>query len=164
MPANNDRLRQAAAAYYQCLPEHIAVGVGSQEFIQLIPRTLVSSSVALPAVAYQEHNRAWQQVGHRVCYYRSYDELLALIEGRLCQHVVVINPNNPTAEKYTASSLLELHRVLAGQGVLLVDEAFVDSEGENSLSAYTDLPGLYVLRSLGKFFGLAGLRLSLIHI
>ena len=73
--------------------------------------------------------------------------------------LVLANPNNPTGRLVPAATLLEWHAELASRGGwLVVDEAFMDATPEFSLSAHAGLPGLIVLRSLGKFFGLAGIR------
>jgi cobalamin biosynthetic protein CobC len=74
-------------------------------------------------------------------------------------HVAVVNPNNPTAEHLGAANLLDWHAQLRARGgTLLVDEAFADTMPAASLAACTDRQGLIVLRSPGKFFGLAGVR------
>lgn len=80
-------------------------------------------------------------------------------------HVVVLcNPNNPTGHQLPAENILALARQLNAQGSwLVVDEAFADSRPELSVAAYAgtySYPRLIVLRSLGKFFGLAGLRVG----
>jgi histidinol-phosphate aminotransferase len=73
--------------------------------------------------------------------------------------VVVGNPTNPTSVRHPAATLAALAR--PGR-VLVVDEAFADTvPGEpDSLAARDDLPGLVVLRSLTKTWGLAGLRVG----
>jgi cobalamin biosynthetic protein CobC len=76
-------------------------------------------------------------------------------------HAVVVNPNNPTADYLSAAMLLQWHAQLAARGgTLLVDEAFADAMPAPSASLAADAarPGLIVLRSPGKFFGLAGVR------
>jgi cobalamin biosynthetic protein CobC len=70
--------------------------------------------------------------------------------------------NNPDGRLMPKATLLELaHRAKAAGGLAVVDEAFVDVVGEaHSLAAEVSLGNLVVLRSFGKFFGLAGLRLA----
>src|SRR5262249_53980209 len=73
--------------------------------------------------------------------------------------VVVGNPTNPTSVAHPADTVAALART--GR-TLVVDEAFADTiEGEpQSLSHRADLPGLVVVRSLTKTWGLAGLRVG----
>ena len=72
--------------------------------------------------------------------------------------MVWINPNNPTGE-LIAQLLCCAGTVVAKRGGwLVVDEAFIDATPEFSLCATAYLPGLIILRSLGKFYGLAGVR------
>jgi cobalamin biosynthetic protein CobC len=76
-------------------------------------------------------------------------------------HALVINPNNPTAEVLPAPQLQALHQRLVGNGGwLVVDEAFADVLPQISLAPLCPSPGLIVYRSVGKFFGLAGIRLG----
>lgn len=80
-----------------------------------------------------------------------------------CDVLVVINPNNPTGVRFSPERLLAWHdRLAARGGWLVVDEAFMDVTPEGSLCPFTRRPGLIVLRSLGKFFGLAGARLGFV--
>jgi cobalamin biosynthetic protein CobC len=77
--------------------------------------------------------------------------------------LVVVNPNNPTGLSLPPERLLEWHARLAQRGAwLVVDEAFMDNTPELSVAAYTQRAGLIVLRSFGKFFGLAGVRLGFV--
>jgi len=156
LPEEHDGLECAAADYYgsdQLLPL-----AGSQAAIQTLPRLRRASHVAVLAPTYAEHAHSWRQAGHEVC------ELSAdQIERCLAQFdiVVVINPNNPTGAVIERGRLLRWRAALARRGGwLLVDEAFIDTTPEQSLLPYLPLPGLIVLRSVGKFFGLPGLRLG----
>jgi cobalamin biosynthetic protein CobC len=77
--------------------------------------------------------------------------------------MVVCNPNNPTGDMVTPERLLIWADALAARGGwLIIDEAFVDMTPEHSVARYCGRPGLIVLRSIGKFFGLAGLRLGFV--
>jgi cobalamin biosynthetic protein CobC len=81
-----------------------------------------------------------------------------------CDVLVVCNPNNPTGATIAPQRLLAWADKLAARGGwLIVDEAFGDTGNENiSVAAHSDRPGLIVLRSVGKFFGLAGVRLGFV--
>src|SRR5262249_45253280 len=74
---------------------------------------------------------------------------------------IVVNPNNPDGRIIPHDDLLILHERLAARGgVLIVDEAFADLDPEQSLAPALPLSGAVVLRSFGKTYGLAGLRLG----
>lgn len=160
LPEEGDDLLARAAAYYGCNPETLVAIPGSQFAICQLP--LIASEpgagrVAIPRMGYQEHALRWQRAGHQLVFYEGADELAALVSGTAVDHAVVINPNNPTGELVDHQFLVTLARSI--RGMLVVDEAFMDTFPQHSLMG-TDLPNLVILRSLGKFFGLAGLRLG----
>jgi len=73
--------------------------------------------------------------------------------------VYICSPNNPTGNLIDRAALLELLRVLSGRALLVVDEAYVEFSGAPSLSVELGRhPGLAVLRTLSKAYGLAGAR------
>jgi cobalamin biosynthesis protein CobC len=77
--------------------------------------------------------------------------------------LAVIHPNNPTGDRFAVETLLDWHDCVAARdGWLVVDEAFIDPTPADSLALYSTRPGLLVLRSLGKFFGLAGARVGFV--
>lgn len=158
LPEEQDGLEQAARDYYVA-PSLLPVA-GSQAAIQLLPRLWREARVGIVTPAYSEHALAWRRAGHRV------DELSEGSVERALERfdvLVVINPGNPTGRLVEPERLLDWHRRLAERGgCLVVDEAFMDCTPQNSLAAHSHLSGLVVLRSLGKFFGLAGLRLGFV--
>jgi cobalamin biosynthetic protein CobC len=158
LPEPNDGLEAAAAAYYGT--PHLLPVAGSQAAIQALPPLRDLGRVGVLSPTYAEHAHAWRRVGHQV-------ELLAAdgldaASGRL-DALVVVNPNNPTGARFPAATLLDWRARLAARGGwLVVDEAFVDATPAESLAVHAGLPGLIVLRSLGKFFGLAGARVGFV--
>lgn len=157
LPEADDGLLETAADYYGCAPELLTAVPGSQFAIRQLPQAVPPGSVLVPAVGYTEHARCWREAGHRLVWYRDLDELVRLV-GQ-ADHAVVINPDNPTARVCSADWLLALRREMAPGGLLIVDEAFMDVDAESVLPRLP-VPGILALRSLGKFFGLAGLRLG----
>ncbi|MFT7469457.1 MAG: cobalamin biosynthetic protein CobC [Candidatus Pseudothioglobus sp.] len=155
-------LLHAAKAYYQV--SDVLPGAGSQVFIETIPRLIRHPCrVAIPDIGYQEHRKHWLACGHQVVDYDGFNpqSLSALIEGAAVDCAVVINPNNPTAATIDINTLNHWRQqLLQVNGLLIVDEAFTDCEGLDSALALNDHSGMIVLRSLGKFFGLAGLRVG----
>jgi len=163
LPNDHDKLEVIAQQYYQAKSRPLAVP-GSQWLIRQLPRALVNNAaVALPQRGYQEHLLAWQSQGYQICFYSDWADLQRLMTaaGKNIGYVVVINPNNPSAEKFLPQALYDLEQQLAKrQGLLVVDEAFIDTVPDHSLLHLSTLTHAVVLRSLGKFFGLAGLRLG----
>ncbi len=70
---------------------------------------------------------------------------------------IVVNPNNPYGRQWSREALLAL---VGKVGLLVVDESFAGPMPGESLAADAGREGLLVLRSFGKFYGLAGLRLG----
>jgi cobalamin biosynthetic protein CobC len=162
LPEDMDALEETAARFYGAT--EVLPVAGSQAAILALPLLRTPGRVGVPEVGYQEHAQAWQRAGHT---------LVRLPEVNPEGHpgddlerldvLVVINPNNPTGRRWPVQTLLDWHARLAARGGwLVVDEAFMDTTPEDSLAAYSDRPGLIVLRSLGKFFGLPGARVGFV--
>lgn len=155
LPSDDDGLIQAACQYYGC--QTVLATAGSQAIIQALPRLRPLGAIAIFSPIYQEHMQAWQRVGHHVhTFTHLQDPILDQVNV-----VLVCNPNNPSAHQFANAELLNLHAKLAKRsGWLIVDEAFIDTTPEQSIARHTHLEGLVVLRSIGKFFGLAGARVG----
>src|SRR5205823_9077519 len=125
-----------------------------------LPRLRTPYRVGVTTPGYAEHARAWRRAGHEVAAV----PVAGLAEAaRQMDVLVVINPNNPTGDRFPPDTLLDWHACLAARdGWLVVDEAFIDPTPADSLAPYSTRPGLFVLRSLGKFFGLAGARVGFV--
>lgn len=126
----------------------IVAAPGTQALIQLLPRLVPASRVAIVGRTYAEHELAWQRGGHDVTVVK---DLAAAVRSDV---VVVVNPDNPTGRLLAPQELRAVRTSL-----LVVDEAFIDFLPEASLAG--DLPrNTVVLRSFGKSYGLGGLRLG----
>jgi len=158
LPETDDGLEAAACAYYgvnQVLPVP-----GSQCAIQLLPRLRRGGKIGVLSPCYAEHAEAWRRAGHLV---REVSESEVDFFLDSLDVLVVVNPNNPTGRLLPAERLLDWHARLAQRGGwLVVDEAFMDNTPAVSLAPHVERPGLIVLRSFGKFFGLAGVRLGFV--
>lgn len=162
LPEDGDGLEAAAAAYYGTAdPLPVA---GSQAAIQVLPSLRPPGRVGIQRIGYQEHAAAWRCAGHTLVRLdeddagHAWDDLIDRVEV-----LVLIHPNNPTGRRWPVRTLLDWHaRLSARGGWLIVDEAFMDATPAQSLALYSERPGLIVLRSLGKFFGLAGARVGFV--
>jgi len=154
LPEDDDGLIEVACAYYGA-PALWPVA-GSQAAIQALPELRAPARVGVLAPGYAEHAHAWTRCGHAV---RSLPAAELLRRAGEFDAVVLIHPNNPGGERFEREALLDLHAGLAARGGwLVVDEAFMDATPGRSLCADSAREGLIVLRSVGKFFGLAGAR------
>ncbi len=158
LPQEQDGLEDAAARYYGT---HDLLPVsGSQAAIQQLPRLRDRCRVGVLYPGYAEHAHAWRSAGHEVKELRA-DEITAQL-GDL-DVLVLMQPNNPTGELFTHAQLQEWRMQLAARGGwLVVDEAFIEASTQTSFALPQMPQGLIVLRSLGKFFGLAGARVGFV--
>ncbi|KAB1075270.1 threonine-phosphate decarboxylase CobD [Methylobacterium planeticum] len=152
--ADHAALRAAAAAAYGCAPDAVVPAPGTQILIETIPRLLQPKRVAVVGPTYAEHQAAWIRGGHAVA---AVPDLGAAGDAAV---IVVVNPNNPDGLVHSVHDLFNAaERLAARGGFLVVDEAFADLEPIRSLAPRLR-PGLVVLRSFGKTYGLAGIRLG----
>jgi cobalamin biosynthesis protein CobC len=148
-------LREAAAAAYGAPgASHVVPAPGTQILIEILPRLLAPTQVAVLGPTYAEHAAAWARAGHAVA---EVSRLDAIDAARVA---VIVDPNNPDGRTHPLAARRALAGALGARGGLLVaDEAFADLEPVESLCPHV-APGLVVLRSFGKTYGLAGLRLG----
>jgi cobalamin biosynthesis protein CobC len=134
----------------------IAAAAGTQALIQWLPYLAAPGPVAIVGPTYGEHAAAWHNAGHPVI---AIDDLNACPDN--ADHVIVVNPNNPDGRVADRAALTKIAAQLKERGGwLIIDEAFADVDPTVSAVALcADLPVL-ILRSFGKFYGLAGLRLG----
>lgn len=153
LPTRSDMqgLVDAARVTYETRAEILPVS-GAQAGIQMMPRLLTPGEMRVIGPTYNEHAASFEAAGWTV---RTVDDLDALLGARVA---VVVNPNNPDGQTYTPEQL----RGIAQQvGLLIVDESFADPMPQCSLAS--NIPdNALVLRSFGKFYGLAGLRLGFV--
>ncbi|MCW1407184.1 threonine-phosphate decarboxylase CobD [Rhizobium sp. 1AS11] len=167
-----DEARRAARDHYgsgKILPLPVP---GTQSVIQLLPRLIeagrrvavtdnkiavTDERVAVVSPTYGEYERAFASAGFAV---DAVGDVAAIGAGH--RLAIVVNPNNPDGLIWPAEKLIALHdRMKAAGGLLVVDEAFGDTDPALSLASRAQqLPNLIIFRSFGKFFGLAGLRLG----
>jgi cobalamin biosynthetic protein CobC len=123
---------------------------------QWLPRIFPAQRVGILGFTYEEHERCWRAGGAEVTKVAALSDLVAFDVG------VVVNPNNPDGRTYPPEILAETAVSFARHGgLLIVDEAFMDVLGRrNSLVPGLPEAGALVLRSFGKIYGLAGLRLG----
>ncbi|MEE1610948.1 threonine-phosphate decarboxylase CobD [Microvirga sp. CF3016] len=154
-PADHKDLEAAAAeAYGASDPAMVVAAPGTQALIGLLPTLRARSRVAILGPTYAEHAQAWRGAGHEV------GEVASVDGVGDADILVVVNPNNPDGRRLPRGALLEqADRLRRRSGWLVVDEAFADfGESETLVPVLPD--NATVLRSFGKTYGLAGVRLG----
>jgi cobalamin biosynthetic protein CobC len=155
--ADKNALIAAARQAYR-LPDGAAIAAagGTQMLIQWLPYLAARGQVAVVGPTYSEHAIAWSQAGREII---AVPDLGEVPESAV--HIVIVNPNNPDGRIADRAALAHAaNRLKDRGGWLVIDEAFADADPNISAVAMcADLP-VMVLRSFGKFYGLAGLRLG----
>ena len=148
----------AARAYGVADPACVVAAAGTQPLIALLPHLRAPAAVAVVGPTYAEHAEAWRLGGHAV--------REVAIPTDDADVLVVCSPNNPDGRVVSIETLADkAERLTVRGGWLVIDEAFIDLTGGESAARLISSPGVVVLRSFGKTYGLAGLRLgfALVH-
>ncbi len=151
-PSEQAALEATAATAYGAPPSAETVAApGTQAIIQTLPRVVLALRVGILGPTYGEHEKCWRAAGAKIVAATS----LADFDG--CDVGVAVNPNNPDGRLLSPDALKQ---AAAQVGTLIVDEAFMDVV-QPSASLAPVLPvNTVLLRSVGKAYGLAGLRLG----
>ena len=146
----------AARAYGAPSPRHVALAPGTQILLPRVFSLVKPGHALILGPTYAEHVRTAALAGHSAV---ETPDFSSLSNADLA---IVVNPNNPDGRVVARADLLALAETLSRRGgLLVVDEAFMDvGPREESLCGDVGQDGIVVLRSLGKFFGLAGVRLG----
>ena len=144
--------------------DRIAAAAGSEAVLRLMPYALCAEAAVVVGPTYSSHATAWRHARDTDV---SLDVAVRFAESMPARSVVtLVNPNNPDGAVMRREELLQLHDIITSRdGYLVVDEAFADVEPGCSVAAVagsTRYPRLVVLRSFGKFYGLAGVRLGFV--
>ena len=151
----------AVTTYGAPSARHIVAASGTQLLLPVILGLVPPGRAVVLAPTYVEHARAAALVGHSVMEVR---DLSAFGDAGLSDAALAIltNPNNPDGRLFAKDELMAVAKKLRSRGgLLVVDEAFMDvGPADASLAGEVAFGNIVVLRSFGKFFGLAGLRLG----
>jgi cobalamin biosynthetic protein CobC len=145
-------LEAAAARAFGATTPAVALA-GAQAAIQLVPRLSSPGRAAVLTPSYNEHAAALATQGWEV---EAVPDISAMKGADLA---VVVNPNNPDGRRWAPDALADLSGRV---GHLVIDESFADADPDLSLAPALCSLGerVVILRSFGKFYGLAGLRLG----
>ncbi|HEY6834434.1 MAG TPA: threonine-phosphate decarboxylase CobD [Pseudolabrys sp.] len=146
----------ASRSYGAPSDDYVVPAPGTQILLPQIAMLVAPGRAAVLGPTYAEHTRAAVLAGHRAIEVCEVDQL------RCADLAVIVNPNNPDGRIVPKAEILDIARDLRQRdGILVIDEAFADvAPSSVSLIGDIDCGNIVVLRSFGKFFGLAGLRLG----
>lgn len=138
--AASARLTGYARSFWN-VPEGAAIlpAAGASAIIAALPRLIDAGEVAIPGPTYNEHGAAFRAAGWT-------------LDDAGHDAIVAVHPNNPDGIMWTPDQLTA--------PLVIIDESFCDVMPDASLIALSKRPGTIVLKSFGKFWGLAGLRLG----
>ncbi|MDX8346771.1 threonine-phosphate decarboxylase [Cognatiyoonia sp. IB215446] len=117
----------------------IVAAPGASAIIAALPRVLSQGKVCIPGPTYNEHGAAFRAAGWT-------------LTPDASDVLVAVHPNNPDGRHWTATEL--------DAPTTIIDESFCDIAPEASLIGLAAQPGRVILKSFGKFWGLAGMRLG----
>ncbi len=165
-------IRKELASFHGLSIKNILVGNGSTEFIYLIPRIFRSKKALIIEPSFSEYRTSLQLSDCDISSFIVYDEdgfspnftkLFTTLKSGY-DILYLGNPANPTGVLLDKKTILTLACECEKYGTtLIIDEAFMDfTEGYSLKKEAVDLKNIVILRSMTKFFSMAGLRLGYI--
>ncbi|MET7272314.1 histidinol-phosphate transaminase [Streptomyces flaveolus] len=170
-PSSADTITAELCGLLQLPPQCVAMGNGSTELITWLDHLLVRDSLAVPVPTFGRWTDQPMETGKRVDMFPLQEaggfaldlaRYAEFVRARGTRAVVVCNPNNPDGGYLHKQALVQFMDAMADRDLVVVDESFLefaDAEAEPSVVQEAMLrPNVVVLRSLGKNFGLHGIR------
>ncbi len=170
-PSSADTITGELCSLLQLPPQCVAMGNGSTELITWIDHLLVRESLAVPVPTFGRWTDQPMETGKRVDMFPLQEangfaldlgQYTEFLRARRTRVAVICNPNNPDGGYLRRRQVVQFMDAMADLDLVVVDESFLefaDAEAEPSVVQEAMLrPNVIVLRSLGKNFGLHGIR------
>lgn len=168
--SDSRKLRESLAKYTKLSPENIVVGNGATEIIYQFCNAFLSAkqNVLIPIPTFLEYEKAVKLNGSKIIFFKTLD-LEADLDSFILQIpqngcIFICNPNNPTGRLTKKENILKIIRVAKNKNSLVfLDECFIElvpDFNESLISHVSRFQNLFILRSLTKSFGLAGIRIG----
>ncbi|GGQ45897.1 MULTISPECIES: pyridoxal phosphate-dependent aminotransferase [Streptomyces] len=170
-PSSADTITAELCSLLQLPPQCVAMGNGSTELITWIDHLLVRESLAVPVPTFGRWTDQPMETGKRVDMFPLQEssgfaldlaQYAEFIRARGTRVAVICNPNNPDGGFLHKHAVVQFMDAMADLDLVVIDESFLefaDAENEPSVVQEAMLrPNVIVLRSLGKNFGLHGIR------
>lgn len=165
--SNSTKLKKAIANYCNVKPENVIVGNGSSEIIKLFCENLNNKKVLIPVPTFSLYEKYTKIFSGKVEYLflkseNNFDYNFNEISDKIkkVNAVFLCSPNNPTGKSIKNEEILNIIEKNP-KVYFFIDEAFIEFSDNESLCKYVEnFENLFVLRSMTKFFSLAGLRVG----
>ncbi|RZB16425.1 histidinol-phosphate aminotransferase family protein [Streptomyces sp. F001] len=170
-PSSADTITAELCSLLQLPPQCVAMGNGSTELITWIDHLLVRESLAIPVPTFGRWTDQPMETGKRVDMFPLQEssgfaldlaQYAEFIRARGTRVAVLCNPNNPDGGYLHKHAVVQFMDAMADRDLVVIDESFLefaDAETEPSVVQEAMIrPNVIVLRSLGKNFGLHGIR------
>jgi len=170
-PSDADKISGQLAHVLGLNPSTIAMSNGSTELITWMDHLWVQESIAIPIPTFGRWTDQPLETGKRVdmfplreadCFQLNVDEYIRFIRARNSRVAVLCNPNNPDGGYVSRRDVIRFIDELADLDLVIIDESFIDfveAERDPSVAMEAAIrPNVVVLKSLGKNFGLHGIR------
>lgn len=168
--ADANRMKTAAADWYQISANRVLAGNGSTQFIYALPRALKTKRALIMAPTYADYTDACRMEAavHDFIYTTAAENFGADINS-LSQKVsgfdtvFICNPNNPTGQLIPGAELASLCRKHP-ETFFIIDESYLPfaSDGDKESLVHTDLDNIIILSSMSKIFRIPGLRVGFV--
>ena len=167
----SENLRKAISKVYNCNPNKIICGAGSDEVIQMICQLFLSpkDEVVLPEYSFLMYRIYSKIVGSKPIFAKeknfrvSIKDILKKVTKKT-KIVFIANPNNPTGTYLSKKEMIELRQKLNKKILLVVDDAYTEymknSDYASGLELFKNKDNVFILRTFSKIFGLASLRVG----
>jgi histidinol-phosphate aminotransferase len=153
------------ARHLEIEDEHIVLGSGGDQLIDLVARAFVEAGATVVTIAptYSFYRIRCALAGARVLEVPLREDFSLDVEAlvraaRGARVLFLCSPNNPTGNQFSLAEIEHVARECSG--LLVVDEAYVEFATETALPLLARSPNVVLLRTFSKAFGLAGMRLG----
>ena len=159
-------MRAAVGRYIGLAPEHVVVGNGSDEIIDLLFRAVLGpgDAVVNSVPTFGMYEFTAQVCGGRIVaverddgFRVDVDGVLAAARDQGAKIIAIASPNNPSGNLTPRE---DVERLLGSGCLVIVDEAYAEFGGASVASLVPERSNLVVLRTMSKWAGLAGLRVG----
>ena len=170
---NATDLRMKLAAYWKVQPEQLVIGVGLDEVIAMVNKTLISAgdSIVVSVPAFSEYALNGLVEGAEIReveadFETGHYDFAALLKAvdDTTRLVWICNPNNPTGTYETVEDIRNFIAKVPKDTLVIIDEAYIDFvtsvDVPTARALLDEFPNVAIMRTFSKAYGLANYRVG----